>query len=85
MTPFSQGVRMAELPNTGAPVWVHFDDSQRYAAQVMFTHVGDPAKVFVAWLDQAPEHHNEVADWVDAERVRPFETPGGGSPRKLLL
>lgn len=54
---------------TGTPVVVEWDNGQQYAGQVMFVHHGDPQRVMVAWLYDAPPGHHDVADWVEVHRV----------------
>lgn len=59
----------------GTLVHVAMDDGRAYAAQVMFRHYGDPNRFMMAWIDEVPPGCNEVADWVDADRVSAIAPP----------
>lgn len=68
-----------ELP-PGTAVNVQMDDGHNYVGQVMFTHYGNPQRVMVAWLGDAPPGHHEIADWVEVERCsRDSVNAGSGS------
>ena len=72
---------MEQKYRLGTPVLVQAGQ-QEYAAQVLFTHFGNPKRVLVAWLNTAPLHANPTMDWVDYSAIRPLEIdanpPGGG-------
>lgn len=67
---------MERLYSTGMPVVVRGSPDRTFLAQVMFVHYGNPRRLFVAWLGDAPDGSHPVADWVDAEFVELIDGSG---------